>query len=104
MSLSNLATVFGPTLMRPPVASLDQYAPPVDISQEVEVQVSLLPFRVSKCEISNAKRIEAGSVLQRYWSPCVCVFLQVHVIYRYLQIPNLPEALTTKPLDTEEDP
>ncbi|XP_060777929.1 active breakpoint cluster region-related protein isoform X2 [Neoarius graeffei] len=66
MSLSNLATVFGPTLMRPPVASLDQYAPPVDISQEVEVQV--------------------------------------HVIYRYLQIPNLPEALTTKPLDTEEDP
>ncbi|MCI4377286.1 hypothetical protein PGIGA_G00201950 [Pangasianodon gigas] len=66
MSLSNLATVFGPTLMRPPVASLDQCAPPVDISQEVEVQV--------------------------------------HVIYLYLQIPNLPGALTTRPLDTEEDP
>ncbi|KAF5902463.1 active breakpoint cluster region-related protein-like, partial [Clarias magur] len=38
MSLSNLATVFGPTLMRPPVASLDQCGPTVDISQEVEVQ------------------------------------------------------------------
>ncbi|KAG7330319.1 hypothetical protein KOW79_006541 [Hemibagrus wyckioides] len=66
MSLSNLATVFGPTLMRPPAATLDQCAPPVDISQEVEVQV--------------------------------------HVIYLYLQIPKLPEALTTQPLDTEEDP
>ncbi|KAI5625834.1 active breakpoint cluster region-related protein-like [Silurus asotus] len=65
MSLSNLATVFGPTLMRPPAASLDQCALSVDISQEVEVQV--------------------------------------HVIYLYLQIPNLPEALTTQPLDTEED-
>lgn len=51
MSLSNLATVFGPTLMRPPVASLDQCAAPLDISQEVEVQVSLLPFCVSKCDI-----------------------------------------------------
>lgn len=40
MSLSNLATVFGPTLMRPPVASLDQCAAPLDISQEVDVQVS----------------------------------------------------------------
>ncbi|TSL41021.1 Active breakpoint cluster region-related protein [Bagarius yarrelli] len=65
MSLSNLATVFGPTLMRPPVASVDQCSPPVDISQEVDVQV--------------------------------------HVIYLYLQIPNLPEAFATKPLDTEED-
>ncbi|GAA6106727.1 active breakpoint cluster region-related protein [Tachysurus ichikawai] len=66
MSLCNLATVFGPTLMRPPATSFDQCAPPVDISQEVEVQV--------------------------------------HVIYLYLQLPNLPEALTIKPLDTEEDP
>jgi len=33
MSLSNLATVFGPSLLRPLVAR-------VDISQEVEVQVS----------------------------------------------------------------
>lgn len=35
MSLSNLATVFGPSLLRPPVAR-------VDISQEVEVQVKLM--------------------------------------------------------------
>ncbi|TRY85551.1 hypothetical protein DNTS_017173, partial [Danionella cerebrum] len=35
MSLSNLATVFGPSLLRPPVAR-------VDISQEVEVQVQVI--------------------------------------------------------------
>lgn len=37
MSLSNLATVFGPSLLRPLV-------PRVDISQEVEVQVSCCFF------------------------------------------------------------
>ncbi|KAI4897053.1 hypothetical protein NFI96_011402 [Prochilodus magdalenae] len=66
MSLSNLATVFGPSLLRPPVASLNHRGPTVDISQEVEVQV--------------------------------------HVIYLYLQNQHLPEALTTKQLDTEEEP
>lgn len=35
MSLSNLATVFGPSLLRPPVSR-------VDISQEVEVQVQVI--------------------------------------------------------------
>ncbi|KAL7875859.1 hypothetical protein AOLI_G00108220 [Acnodon oligacanthus] len=66
MSLSNLATVFGPSLLRPPVASLNHCGPPVDISQEVEVQVQ--------------------------------------VIYLYLQNQNLPEAVTTKLLETEEEP
>ncbi|XP_066537647.1 active breakpoint cluster region-related protein isoform X2 [Hoplias malabaricus] len=63
MSLCNLATVFGPSLLRPPVASPDHFGLRVDISQEVEVQV--------------------------------------HVIYLYLQNKKLPEAFTTKPLDTE---
>ncbi|XP_017578535.1 active breakpoint cluster region-related protein isoform X1 [Pygocentrus nattereri] len=66
MSLSNLATVFGPSLLRSPVASLNHCGPPVDISQEVEVQVQ--------------------------------------VIYLYLQNQNLPEAVTTKLLETEEEP
>lgn len=39
MSLMNLATVFGPTLLRPPVAALGHDSLPVDISQEVVVQV-----------------------------------------------------------------
>ncbi|XP_007242069.2 active breakpoint cluster region-related protein isoform X1 [Astyanax mexicanus] len=65
MSLSNLATVFGPSLLRPPVSSLNHCGPPVDISQEVEVQVQ--------------------------------------VINLYLQNQNLPEALTTKTLDIEEE-
>ncbi|XP_072543649.1 active breakpoint cluster region-related protein [Salminus brasiliensis] len=66
MSLSNLATVFGPSLLRPPVANPGQCGPPMDISQEVEIQVQ--------------------------------------VIYLYLQNQNLPEALTTKMLHTEEEP
>lgn len=40
MSLMNLATVFGPSLLRPPVAGLGPGSVPVDISQEVVVQVS----------------------------------------------------------------
>lgn len=47
MSLSNLATVFGPTLIRPPVANIVQCGLPVDISQEVDVQVCQYLF-VSK--------------------------------------------------------
>lgn len=39
MSLMNLATVFGPSLLRPPVAGLGHDGAPVDISQEVVVQV-----------------------------------------------------------------
>ncbi|XP_042582973.1 active breakpoint cluster region-related protein [Cyprinus carpio] len=42
MSLSNLATVFGPSLLRPPVAR-------VDISQEVEVQVRVI-FIYLQCQ------------------------------------------------------
>lgn len=40
MSLLNLATVFGPSLLRPPVAGVGSGGPRVDISQEVVVQVS----------------------------------------------------------------
>lgn len=39
MCLKNLATVFGPSLVRPPVAGLGHDGVPVDISQEVVVQV-----------------------------------------------------------------
>lgn len=39
MPLMNLATVFGPSLLRPPAAVQGQSSPPVDISQEVVVQV-----------------------------------------------------------------
>lgn len=62
MSLSNLATVFGPTLMRPPVASLDQCGPTVDISQEVEVQVSSSSHSASRhiSVIYNTRRMEAA--------------------------------------------
>uniref|UniRef100_A0A3B4VGF2 Si:dkey-33c9.6 n=1 Tax=Seriola dumerili TaxID=41447 RepID=A0A3B4VGF2_SERDU len=42
MSLLNLATVFGPSLLRPPVAGLGHGGPAVDISQEVEVQVQVV--------------------------------------------------------------
>uniref|UniRef100_H3BYX7 Si:dkey-33c9.6 n=1 Tax=Tetraodon nigroviridis TaxID=99883 RepID=H3BYX7_TETNG len=42
MSLMNLATVFGPSLLRPPVAGPGQDAVPVDISQEVVVQVQVI--------------------------------------------------------------
>uniref|UniRef100_A0A3B4FI65 Si:dkey-33c9.6 n=1 Tax=Pundamilia nyererei TaxID=303518 RepID=A0A3B4FI65_9CICH len=38
MSLLNLATVFGPSLLRPPVAGQGHHGPTVDISQEVVVQ------------------------------------------------------------------
>lgn len=40
MSPMNLATVFGPSLLRPPVVGLGHVGPAVDISQEVVVQVS----------------------------------------------------------------
>ncbi|TNM93808.1 hypothetical protein fugu_001984 [Takifugu bimaculatus] len=42
MSLMNLATVFGPSLLRPPVAGLGPGSVPVDISQEVVVQVQVV--------------------------------------------------------------
>uniref|UniRef100_A0A8C9W031 Si:dkey-33c9.6 n=1 Tax=Scleropages formosus TaxID=113540 RepID=A0A8C9W031_SCLFO len=44
MSLLNLATVFGPSLVRPPAMMLGQSAPQVDISQEVVVQVQVVFF------------------------------------------------------------
>ncbi|KAK6292053.1 hypothetical protein J4Q44_G00378380 [Coregonus suidteri] len=44
MPLMNLATVFGPSLVRPPVAVLGQCGPTVDISQEVVVQVQVVYF------------------------------------------------------------
>ncbi|XP_061565520.1 active breakpoint cluster region-related protein isoform X2 [Cololabis saira] len=42
MSLLNLATVFGPSLLRPPVAEHGHDGPSVDISQEVVVQVQVV--------------------------------------------------------------
>lgn len=42
MSLLNLATVFGPSLLRPPVAGVGSGGPRVDISQEVVVQVQVV--------------------------------------------------------------
>ncbi|XP_038588586.1 active breakpoint cluster region-related protein isoform X2 [Micropterus salmoides] len=42
MSLMNLATVFGPSLLRPPVVGLGYNGPTVDISQEVVVQVQVV--------------------------------------------------------------
>ncbi|XP_008299381.1 breakpoint cluster region protein [Stegastes partitus] len=42
MSLLNLATVFGPSLIRPPVAGLGYDGPTVDISQEVVIQVQVV--------------------------------------------------------------
>ncbi|KAM7377269.1 hypothetical protein PAMA_013864 [Pampus argenteus] len=44
MSLLNLATVFGPSLLRPPVVGLGHDGPAVDISQEVVVQVQVVFF------------------------------------------------------------
>ncbi|XP_072573479.1 active breakpoint cluster region-related protein isoform X2 [Paramormyrops kingsleyae] len=44
MTLMNLATVFGPSMVRPPEVILGQCGPPVDISQEVVVQVQVLYF------------------------------------------------------------
>ncbi|KAL0970286.1 hypothetical protein UPYG_G00239870 [Umbra pygmaea] len=42
MTLMNLATVFGPSLLRPSAAIQGQVSPPVDISQEVVVQVQVV--------------------------------------------------------------
>lgn len=39
MSMMNLATVFGPSLLRPPVAGEGHDGPTIDISQEVVIQV-----------------------------------------------------------------
>lgn len=39
MTLLNLATVFGPSLLRPPVGGLEHNGATVDISQEVVIQV-----------------------------------------------------------------
>ncbi|XP_026174895.1 active breakpoint cluster region-related protein isoform X2 [Mastacembelus armatus] len=44
MSLLNLATVFGPSLVRPPVVGLGHGGPVPDISQEVVVQVQVVFF------------------------------------------------------------
>uniref|UniRef100_A0A3P9D496 Si:dkey-33c9.6 n=1 Tax=Maylandia zebra TaxID=106582 RepID=A0A3P9D496_9CICH len=48
MSLLNLATVFGPSLLRPPVAGQGHHGPTVDISQEVVVQVQVV-FSYLQC-------------------------------------------------------
>ncbi|CAK6952901.1 active breakpoint cluster region-related protein [Scomber scombrus] len=48
MTLLNLATVFGPSLVRPPVAGLGQDGPTIDISQEVVIQVQVV-FSYLQC-------------------------------------------------------
>ncbi|XP_028284942.1 active breakpoint cluster region-related protein [Parambassis ranga] len=48
MTLLNLATVFGPSLLRPPVAGQGLNGPTVDISQEVVVQVQVV-FSYLQC-------------------------------------------------------
>ncbi|XP_037530417.1 active breakpoint cluster region-related protein [Nematolebias whitei] len=48
MSLLNLATVFGPSLLRPPVAGLGHNGPTVDISQEVVIQAQVI-FSYLQC-------------------------------------------------------
>ncbi|CAJ1086164.1 active breakpoint cluster region-related protein-like [Xyrichtys novacula] len=48
MTLLNLATVFGPSLLRPPVVGAGQDGPTVDISQEVVVQVQVV-FSYLQC-------------------------------------------------------
>ncbi|PWA28864.1 hypothetical protein CCH79_00012933, partial [Gambusia affinis] len=42
MTLMNLATIFGPSLLRPPVAGLEHNGVRVDISQEVAIQVQVV--------------------------------------------------------------
>ncbi|XP_036002298.1 breakpoint cluster region protein isoform X2 [Fundulus heteroclitus] len=42
MTLLNLATVFGPSLLRPPVAGVEHNGATVDISQEVVIQVQVV--------------------------------------------------------------
>uniref|UniRef100_A0A1A8EV15 Breakpoint cluster region n=2 Tax=Nothobranchius korthausae TaxID=1143690 RepID=A0A1A8EV15_9TELE len=49
MSLLNLATVFGPSLLRPPAAGQGHHGPKVDISQEVVIQVQVV-FSYLQCE------------------------------------------------------
>ncbi|XP_039996245.1 active breakpoint cluster region-related protein isoform X3 [Xiphias gladius] len=49
MSLMNLATVFGPSLLRPPVAGLGHDGPALDISQEVVLQVQVV-FSYLQCK------------------------------------------------------
>lgn len=60
MSPMNLATVFGPSLLRPPVVGLGHDGFSVDISQEVVVQVgyffslNFLYFMVYKTDVTNS--------------------------------------------------
>ncbi|KAM3857431.1 active breakpoint cluster region-related protein [Diretmus argenteus] len=58
MTLINLATVFGPSLLRPPVSSLGYCGPTVDISQEVVVQVQVVFFYL-QCNNLPAVQITA---------------------------------------------
>ncbi|CAN9509623.1 unnamed protein product [Ophioblennius macclurei] len=58
MSLLNLATVFGPSLLRPPVARPGHNGPTVDISQEVVVQVQVV-FSYLQCSGLPEARISA---------------------------------------------
>lgn len=62
MSLLNLATVFGPSLLRPPVGGLGPDGPAMDISQEVVVQVSLeLRSATERCpKAKNASHLREG--------------------------------------------
>lgn len=93
MSVMNLATVFGPSLLRPPVAGLGPGSVPVDISQEVVVQVSLVFYRNS-CVHQVATRFD------HFNSPLV---FQVQVVFWFLQCRDLPEAPTSLQPDSDQD-
>lgn len=88
MSLMNLATVFGPSLLRPPVAGLGPGSVPVDISQEVVVQVSPLFYR---------------KVTTRLDPPNAPFVFQVQVVFWFLQCRDLPEARTSLQPDSDQD-
>lgn len=93
MSLMNLATVFGPSLLRPPVAGLGPGSVPVDISQEVVVQVSLVLYR-NGCVHQVTTRSDHFRVL---------FVFQVQVVFWFLQCCDLPEARTSLQPDSDQD-
>lgn len=91
MSLMNLATVFGPSLLRPPVAGTGTGRVPVDISQEVAVQVSLV-FRRNRCVHLVTRRFAHEAFV-----------FQVQVVFWFLQCRDLPEARTSLQPDSDDE-
>ncbi|MEQ2160602.1 hypothetical protein GOODEAATRI_000970 [Goodea atripinnis] len=105
MTLLNLATVFGPSLLRPPVAGLEQNGATVDISQEVVIQGQ------GDLAIHTARQTPSIDTLQHHEIPTIPRSAHpktaptVQVVFSYLQSNNLPEAQTSAPYssDTEDE-